>query len=148
VIRVALPAKSVARTAALASAVVGATALVAPAAHASGVGEIFLYRKNAGVLANCTTGTKELRDDGDVSISRYIYGAGALHSSTNGDIETIWRKEYSATRADKQYWCYKDSFYNEYFAANQFSRTVYQYWGCYGGGCAFISSHDTAWTPF
>lgn len=149
-IRLALSAKSTARAATVASAAVGALALVAPAAHASTIGPIFLYRHNAGVHANCPESNRELKNDGNVNISRYIYAVGALHSTINGDIQTIWRKEYSATRADKQYWCYKGSFYNEYFAANGFSRTVYQYWLCSNGaGLGFcneyLGSKDTAW---
>jgi hypothetical protein len=150
VIRLALPSKSIARAAAVASASVGALGLVAPAAHASTIGPVFLYRTNAGVQANCTGNNRELKNDGDVNITRYIYGLGPIHSTVNGDIQTVSRKEYSATRADKQYWCYKNDYYNEYFAANNFSRTVYQYWLCSNGvGLGFCNvfegSHATAW---
>jgi hypothetical protein len=102
------------------------------------------------VQANCTGANRELKNDGDVNIARYIYARGPIHSSVNGDVLTITRKELSATRADKQYWCYKNTYYNEYFAANGFSRTTYQYWLCSNGaGLGFcdesLGSKDTAW---
>ena len=146
----ALPSKSIARAAAVASASVGALGLVAPGAHAATIGNGFLYRVNAGVQANCTGANRELKNDGDVNITRFIYGLGPIHSSVNGDIQTIWRKEDSSTRADKQYWCYKNDYYNEYFAVNYFSRTVYQYWLCSNGvGLGFCNEFEgskaTAW---
>jgi hypothetical protein len=149
-IGLAMSSKSIARAAAVASASVGTLGLVAPIAHAATIGNGFLYRTNAGVQANCTGSNRELKNDGDVNISRYIYGLGPIHSTINGDIQTISRKEYSSTRADKQYWCYNNDYYNEYFALNYFSRTVYQYWGCSNGAglgnCSlFEGSKATAW---
>jgi hypothetical protein len=145
-----MPSKSIASATAVASAAVGALGLVAPAAHAATIGNGFLYRTNAGVQANCTGANRELKDDGDVNITRYIYGLGPIHSTINGDIQTISRKEDSSTRADKQYWCYNHDYYNEYFALNYFSRRVYQYWGCSNGAglgnCSlFLGSKATAW---
>ena len=138
---------------AIATAALGSTGIAVPAAHASTIGPIFLYRHNAGVHANCSGKDRELQDDGDVNITRYIYGYGAVHSSINGDIQTLRWKEYSATRADKQLWCYNGSYYNEYFAANGFSRTNYQYWLCSNGAglgfCnVFAGSSATAWKSF
>jgi hypothetical protein len=153
VVSLALPSKSIMRAAAVASASVGALGLAAPAAHASGIGRVFLYRTNAGVQSNCTGKNRELKDDGDVNINRFIYGLGPLHSTVNGDIQTISRKENSSTRADKQYWCYKNDYDYEYYGVKLFSRTVYQYFLCSNGAglgnCSeFIGSKDTAWTAF
>jgi hypothetical protein len=147
VIWLALPAKSIARAAALASAAVGAVAIAAPVAHASGVGPIFLYRHNAGVHRNCAGGNHEIKNDGVVGIKRYIYAYGPIHSESQPPNITIYyRKQYSATRADKQYWCYKGSFYNEYFAANNFSRTAYDPFACSGaGGCVPLPHYYSPW---
>lgn len=144
----ALSAKAVARAAALVSATVGAVALAAPPAHASGIGPIFLYRHNAGIHRNCPGHNQFIKNEGDVKIKRDIYAYGAIHSSIHGLIQTIWRREYSATKADKQLWCYKGSFYNEFFAANGFSRAAYKYYLCSPdlGECnVYLHTHYTPW---
>jgi hypothetical protein len=121
------------RAAAVAALAMGGTALVAPMAHASSIGPIFLYRKHARP-GNCD-GNREIKNYGDVNIPRDIYAYGPRHSSVNGAFGVVWRKEYSATRADKQEWCYDTSFYNQYYAANEYSRTVYDYYVCSSLGC-------------
>lgn len=136
--------KSMARAAAVAAAALGSTALLAPVAHASAIGPIFLYRTNT-LNGNCPK-TREIKNDGVVNIARKIYEYGPLHSSVNGGIGVIWRTEDSATRADKQYWCYNSSFYNQYYAANGYSRTVYDYYACSSLGCVPTGiSHATPW---
>jgi hypothetical protein len=144
-----LSAKAVA---AMATAVLGtATAMAIPStAHASTIGPIFLYRHNAGVKLNCAGGNRELKNDGDVNITRDVYAHGAVHSSIQGDFQTFTWQEYSATRAVKEYWCYKGSYYNQYYAANGFSRTNRQRWLCSNGqglgNCGtFLGSSATAW---
>jgi hypothetical protein len=143
----ALPAKSVASAAALATAALGATALVAPAAHAAGIGPIFMFRVRAGIDTNCAGGNRELANDGNVGIARYIWGHGAVNSYTNGDIQTLSWTESSSTEADQQFWCYDGSYYYQYYAANDWIRTNYQYWECSDLGLcnAWLGSYATPW---
>lgn len=145
----ATSAKSVARKATVVAAVaLGAAQMASPAASASGISGIFLYRQFANINANCLGGTHYIANKGTVNLGYdYIWQANYRYTSYNGYFQTSHYEDWASTKADKQLWCYGDNYYYEYFAANTFHRYVSYYFYCTDIGCAYYGDHVGAWIP-
>jgi hypothetical protein len=144
--------KSVARKAsAIAAAALGVTGPVlvgGSAAHAATISGIFLYRsRDTSILANCTGGTREISNRGNVNLGRYyIFENTSFSSSTVGIFLYSKWTEIAATVADKQLWCVGTDYYWQYYAANAYHRQITQDYIC-SGGCQWIGNYYTAWVP-
>lgn len=144
----ATSAKSIARKATVvAAAALGAAQMVAaPAADASSIGGIFLYRQFANISANCLGGTHYISNKGAVNLGYYlIWQTRYQYTSYNGNFQTSRYEDWASTKADKQLWCYGDNYYYEYFAYNAFHRYRSIHFYCSSIGCAYLGTHNGSW---